>query len=86
MPGQEGVRGHDSVPPEGGRQQPGQSGDHGAVGPVRPRAGNLTAQDENLVPQYQDLRVLGSVAPGEEDQPAEQPDHEQVDKSDKHDR
>jgi hypothetical protein len=74
------------VQPETGRQEPGQSGDHCAVSPVRPRAGNLTAQDEDLVPKYQDLRVLRSVAPGEEDQPAEQPDHEQVDKSDEHDR
>src|SRR5260370_31775719 len=47
--------------------------------------GNLTAQDEDLVPKYLDLRVLRSIAPGEEDQPAEQPDHEQIDKSDEHD-
>ena len=86
MPGQEGARGHDSVQPEARWQQPGQGRDHGAVGPVRPRARNLTAQDADLVPKYQDLRVLRSVAPGQEDQPAEQPDHEQVDKSDEHDR
>jgi hypothetical protein len=36
--------------------------------------------------QYQDLRVLRSVAPCEEDQLAEQPDHEQVDKPEEHDR
>jgi hypothetical protein len=64
---------HDSAQAEAGRQQSGQSGDHGAVGPVQPRAGNLTAQDTGLVPKYQDLRVLGSVAQGEEDQPAKQP-------------
>src|ERR1022692_666971 len=86
MPGEEGARGHDSVQPEAGGQQPSQSGDHCAVGPVRPRAGNLTAQDEYLVPKYQDLRVLRGITPGEEDQPAEQPDHEQVDKADEHDR
>ena len=38
------------------------------------------------MPKYQDLRVLRSIASGEEDQPAEQPDHEQVDKSDEHER
>lgn len=82
MPGQEGARGHDSVQPEASWQQPGQA----AVGPVRPRARNLTAQGADLVPKYEDLRVLRSVAPSEEGQQAEQPDHEQVDKSDEHDR
>jgi hypothetical protein len=86
MPGQEGARGHDSVHPEAGWQQLGQGGDHGAVSPIRPRAGSLAAQDGDLMTQYQDLRVLRSVAPGEEDQPAEQSDHEQVDKSEEHDR
>jgi hypothetical protein len=74
------------VQPEPGGQQPGQSGDHGAVGPVRPRTGSLVAQDEDLVPKYQDLRVLRGIAPGEEDQPAGQPDHEQAGKPDEHDR
>ena len=86
MPGEEGARGHDSVPPEAGWQQPGQGGNHGAVGPVQPRPGRLTAQDGDLMPKYQDLRVLRSIAPREEDQPAEQPDHEQVDKADEHER
>jgi hypothetical protein len=42
-------------------QQPGQRGEHGAVSPVGPRAGDLTPQHRNLVPEDQDLRVLGSV-------------------------
>ena len=36
-------------------QQPRQGGDHGPASPVRLRAGDLTAQDRNLVPQHQDL-------------------------------
>jgi hypothetical protein len=59
-------------------QHPRQRGDHGAVGPVRLRVGDLTAQDRNLVPQHQDLRVFRGVAAREEHQPAEQPDHEQI--------
>lgn len=86
MPGEEGARGHDSVQPEAGWQQLGQGGDHCPVGPVQLRPDSLTPQDGDLVPKYQDLRVLRGIAPGEEDQPAEQPDHEQVDKADEHDR
>ena len=61
-----------------------QGGDQGAVGPVRLRADDLTAQDRNLVPQYQDLRVLRGLASREERQPAEQPDREQIDEANEH--
>ncbi len=67
-------------------QQPGHGGDHGAVGPVRPGTGNLAAQGGDLMPEHQDLGVLGGVASGEEGEPAEQLDHEQADKADEHDR
>jgi hypothetical protein len=46
----------------------------------------LAAQDGDLMPEHQDLRILGSVAAGEQRQPAEQLDHEQVDKADEHER
>jgi hypothetical protein len=55
-----------------------------AVGPVRLRAGDLTTQDRNLVPQHQDLHVLRGVAPREEHYPAEQLDHEQIDEAKEH--
>lgn len=51
-----------------------------------PGAGNLAAQDGDLIPEHQDLGVLGGVASGEEREPAEQLDHEQVDEADEHDR
>ena len=38
------------------------------------------------MPQYQDLYVLGGVAAGEQRHPAEQPDHEQVEEANEHDR
>ena len=44
----------------------------------------LTAQDRNLVPQHQDFRVFRGVAAREERQPAEQPDHEQIDEAKEH--
>lgn len=89
---------HPPVPPEqrGGcddpvqqqvlRQQPPERGDHRAVGPFRFRAGDLATQDCDLMPQDQDLCLLGSVTAGEQRRPAEQPDHEQVEKANEHDR
>ena len=67
-------------------QLAGQRGDHGAVSPVRLRTGDLTAQDRDLMPQHQNLRVLRGVAPREQRQPAEQPDHEQIDEAKEHER
>jgi len=46
--------------------------------------GDLTAQDRNLVPQDQDLHVLRGIAPREECQPAEEPEHEQIDEAKEH--
>jgi len=54
-------------------QQPGERSDHGPVGPVRFRTGDLAAQDRDLMPQYQDLHVLRGVVAGEQRQPAEKP-------------
>ena len=42
------------------------------------------AQDRNLMPQHQDLRVLRGVAPREESEPAGQPDHEQIQEAKEH--
>jgi hypothetical protein len=59
-------------------------GDHGAVGPVWLRAAALAAQDGDLLPEHQDFCVLGCVAAGQQGQPPEEPDHEQVDQADDH--
>jgi len=64
----------------------GKGGEHGAVSPVRPWAGNPPPQHRDLEPQDQDLRVLGGVAPGQEHQPPEHPDHGKVDETDEHER
>jgi len=48
--------------------------------------GDLAAQDCDLVPENQDLRVLTGTAPRKERQPAEHPDHKQIDKADEHER
>ena len=56
------------------------------VSPAWFRAGYLPAQDRDLVPEHQDLRVLSGVIPRQENQPAEHPDHGQVDEADQHER
>ena len=64
--------------------QTSQSGEHGAVSPVRLGAGNLPTQHRDLAPQHQDLGVLDGVTPRQEHQPAEHADNEEVDEADEH--
>ena len=86
VPSQQRIRGHDPVQPQAPGQQPRQGGHHGTVSPVRPRAGGLPPQDRDLMPEHQDLRILAGVTSRQEHQPAEHPDHEQVDETDEHQR
>jgi hypothetical protein len=65
-------------------QQPCQGGDHGPVGPVRLRAGDLAAQDRDPMPQHQDFHILQGVVAGEQRQPAEQAGHRQVEETEEH--
>lgn len=84
MPGEQGGGCHDPVQPQVPGQQPCQGGNHGPVSPVRFRAGDLTAQYRDLLPQYQDLHVFGGVAAREQRQPVEHPDHEQIGEAEEH--
>ena len=78
--------GHDPVQPQVPGQQRRQGGNHGAIGPVQLWVDDLTTQDRDLMPEDQDLHVLGGIAPRQERQPVEQSDHEQVDEADEHER
>jgi hypothetical protein len=49
------VKGVNSEGPRQGRK-------HGTVSAIWPRAGHLSAQDRDLVPEHEDLRVLSGVA------------------------
>jgi hypothetical protein len=53
-------------------QHPGQRGQHRPIGPGQPRSLDLPLEDGDLVPQDQDLRVLGALGAGEQGEPAEQ--------------
>jgi hypothetical protein len=72
--------------PQVSGQQPRQGSEHGAVSPVWLRAGDLPAQDCDLVPKHEDLRVLSCTTPRQEHQPAGHPDHKDVDEADEHER
>jgi hypothetical protein len=65
------------------RQSP---GDHGTVSPVQPRTADLPPQDRDLMPDHQDLRILSGIAPRQEHEPPEHPDHQQISKTDEHER
>jgi hypothetical protein len=85
-----------AVPPEhsAGRDQPvcaqpsgqvpDQRGQDGAVGPVQagPRIG--AAEHGDLVPQHQQFRVLRRRGAAEQDQPATQPDEDQIQQTEGH--
>jgi hypothetical protein len=86
VPGEQGAGCHDPVQPQVGGQQPRQRGDHRTVSPVRLRAGDLAAKDRDLVPQDQDLHLLGGAAAREQYQPGEHPDHEQIEDANEHER
>jgi hypothetical protein len=66
MPGEQSAGRHDPVQPQAFWQQSRQGGHHGAVGPVRLRAGDLTTEDSDLMTEHQDLDVLRGVAAGEQ--------------------
>ena len=49
-----------------------------AVSPAQLWPGHLTAQHHHLMTQRDDLRVLGRITAAQQDQPAKDPDHRQV--------
>jgi len=59
VPSQDGAGSDQPVYPKPGRQQPDQRGEDSAVGPVQPGPGMGAAQHGDLVPQHQQLDVLG---------------------------
>jgi len=67
-------------------QHPGQGSGHRAVSPSGLGRATRRRSTATLVPQDLDLCVLCGVTPGQEHQPAEHPDHGQVDETDEYER
>jgi hypothetical protein len=55
-----------------GGEQSGQRREHGAVWPGGAWAGDLTAQDRDLMSEYEDFGVLGRLLAGQQREPAEE--------------
>ena len=84
VPAQDGAGGDQPVRPQPCRQEPGQRGEHRPVGPVQPGPRMGPAQHGDLMPQHQELGVLGGRRPGEQDQPAAEPDQNEIEQAEGH--
>jgi hypothetical protein len=84
VPGQQGAWRDQPAATHRRWQQPGQGCQDRPVGPVRLRQGDLAPEHHHLVAQHHDLRVLGGLVAAQHDQPAEDPDHDQVQETDRH--
>ena len=84
VPGQQRAGRDEPMGAQHSRQLPGQRREDGAVGPVRLGPGDLTAEHRDFVPENHDLRVLVRLAAAEQRQPAEDPDHDQVEQAKGH--
>jgi len=81
MPWQQRGRLHQPSPPDRARQEPRKPGQHRAVGPVHPGSDHLPAEHRDLVPQHQQLRVLGRRAPCQQRKPSQQLAEAQIEQS-----
>ena len=84
MPAQQRRRLYEHPAPDRARQQPGEPGQHRAVSPVHPGSDHLPAEHRNLVPQHQQLHVLGRRAPRQQHQPSHQLAEDQIQQSKRH--
>jgi len=84
VPGQPGSRRDEPTGTQQTGPQPGYRCQDRAVGPVRLRPGNLAPEHHHFVTEHDDLRVLGRLATAQQDQPHEDPGHDQVQQTDRH--
>ena len=66
------------------RQLPGQRRQESPVGPVRPRPCDLTPEHRDLMTERHELRVFGRLAAAEQQQPAKDPNRDQVEQATGH--
>jgi hypothetical protein len=85
MPAQQGLRCHEPMVSTLGGEQSGQRREHGAVWPGGAWAGDLTAQDRDLMSEYEDFGVLGRLLAGQQREPAEELAEDDVEESQRHD-
>ena len=83
VPAQQGARGDDQaqLAEMAARQQPCQRGQYRPIGPGQLRRPGLALEYGDLVPQEEDLGVLGPVGAGKQGKPAEDAEHRQITES-----
>ena len=84
MPGQHRPRRDEPMGAQHGWKQPGPCRQDRPAGPVRPGLGRLTAEHRDLMTEHHDFRVLRRLAAAGQHQPAEDPDHDQVEQANGH--
>jgi len=84
VPGEQGAGRHDPMSPQALRQQSCQCSEHTAVGPIRLRAGDLTSQYRDLMPQHQNLQILRAATTAEQREPGEHARHGEVYEAEEH--
>jgi hypothetical protein len=84
VPCQQRARRDQAMAAQPGWQQPGQRGQDSPVGPVRPGSGDLAAQDCDFVAEHHDLGVFRRLAAAQQEQPAKDAGHDEVEKSNRH--
>lgn len=84
MPGQQRARRDQAMATQPGWQQAGQPSQDCPVGPVKPGTGDLAAQDRYLMTEHHDLGVLRRLAAAQQEQPAKDLGHGEIQKSDRH--
>ena len=86
MPTQHRARRDQPVAAHRPRQPPDQRGQDRPVGPVQPRPWLGSPQHRHLVAQHQQLGVLRRAGAGQQHQPTDQPDEDQVQQPQRHGR
>ena len=84
VPPQDGARGDKPVHPQPSGQVADQRGEDRAVGPVQPGPGMGAAQHGDLVPQDEQLGVLGRRRTTHKNKPADELDEDQIEQTDRH--
>jgi hypothetical protein len=86
VPAQDGACSDQAVRPQLSRQEPDQRGGDSTIGPVQSGPRIDAAQHGDLMPQHQQLDVLGGRRPTEQGQPAAKPDEHHIEQAHRHGR
>jgi hypothetical protein len=84
VPAQDGAGADQPLRSQPSRQEPDQRSHHRPVGPVQPGPWMGPAQHSDLMPQHQELGVLGGRRPAEQDKQAAKPDEDEIKQAEGH--